>query len=571
METSHNAFITYWSGQTPFVAQLCLQQLRAGIMQHDWLKDSDYSEWFNVPSESLEKLQNEFNQEWMKLGQQMLSQEDFTFKDRRFSSENWNNPVFGSLAAFYLLNSDYLQKLVTLLQIENKKDRDRLDYLVEQMIAANAPSNFLVSNPDALKRAFETQGTSLFSGLLHLASDMKEGKLRQSDKGHFEVGKSLAITPGAVVFENELFQLIQYTPAGKTQYTKPLLIVPPAINKYYILDLQPENSLVRHLVEEGHQVFMISWRNFGEEHAHLTWDQAVQDGVISAIRTTRAISGERELNTLGFCIGGTMLTSALAVLAARGDRDIASISLFAAFLDYAETGPISVFVDEKMVAKKERTIGGQNGKYGLFTGEDMGNTFSMLRPNELWWNYNVDKYLKGEKPRPFDLLFWNNDSTNIPGPLYCWYLRHTYLQNDFKSGDLEICGVKLDISAIEAPAYLLATQDDHIVPWHSAYASTEILSGPKRFILGSSGHIAGVINPPAKQRRNYWVNEDLPKSADDWFKGATEHPGSWWTDWFAWLGTHSGKKRPAVAQLGSPEYPPIEDAPGRYVRETSRA
>lgn len=570
MDINQHSLHTYWSGQTPFIANLCLQQLRFGLMQHDWFKDCDHSEWFNVPSESLEQLQTEFNQDWMRLGQQMLSQQDFSFQDKRFSSENWNNPVFGSLATFYLLNSNFLLKLLDLLPIDDKKSKERIYYLVEQMIAANAPSNFLLSNPDALKRAFETQGISLVSGLLHLASDLQEGKLRQSDKGHFEVGKSLAITPGEVVFENELFQLIQYKPIGKTQYKKPLLIVPPAINKYYILDLQPENSLVRHLLEQGHQVFVISWRNFGQQQAHLTWDKIVQDGVISALRVTRAISGERLLNTMGFCIGGTLLSCALAVLAARGDRDIASITLFATFLDYQDTGPINVFIDEKMVAEKERTIGGQDGKFGLFTGEDMGNTFSLLRPNELWWNYNVDKYLKGEKPRAFDLLFWNNDSTNMPGPMYCWYLRHTYLQNDLKSGELDLCGVKLDLSTIDTPAYILGTQDDHIVPWRSAYASTAILNGPKRFVLGASGHIAGVINPPAKKRRNYWVNEALSKSPDTWFKSAKEHPGSWWTDWFAWLDKHSGEKCPAVTDMGSAEYPPIEAAPGRYVLEKSK-
>lgn len=570
MDINQHSLHTYWSGQTPFIANLCLQQLRFGLMQHDWFKDCDHSEWFNVPSESLEQLQTEFNQDWMKLGQQMLSQQDFSFQDKRFSSENWNNPVFGSLATFYLLNSNFLLKLLDLLPIDDKKSKERIYYLVEQMIAANAPSNFLMSNPDALKRAFETQGVSLVSGLLHLASDLQEGKLRQSDKGHFEVGKSLAITPGEVVFENELFQLIQYKPIGKTQYKKPLLIVPPAINKYYILDLQPENSLVRHLLEQGHQVFLVSWRNFGQQQAHITWDQMVQDGVISAMRVTRAISGERQLNTMGFCIGGTLLSCALAVLAARGDRDIASLTLFATFLDYQDTGPINVFIDEKMVAEKEHTIGGQDGKYGLLTGEDMGNTFSLLRPNELWCNYNVDKYLKGEKPRAFDLLFWNNDSTNMPGPMYCWYLRHTYLQNDLKSGDLNLCGVKLDLSTIDTPAYILGTQDDHIVPWRSAYASTGLLGGPKRFVLGASGHIAGVINPPAKKRRNYWVNETLSKSPDTWFKSAKEHPGSWWTDWFAWLDKHSGEKCPAITDMGSAEYPPIEAAPGRYVLEKSK-
>lgn len=569
MDINQHILNTYWSGQTPFVASLALQQLRLVVAQHDWFKDLDRSEWFNVPSESLEQLQAEFNQDWMALGQKTLNQEDFAFTDRRFSSDNWNNPLFGSLAAFYLLNSEFLLKLVNLLPIKDEKANERLRYLIDQMIAANAPSNFLLSNPDALERLVETQGTSLFSGILHLASDLKEGKMRQSDAAEFEVGTNLAITPGSVVFENELFQLIQYKPLSKTQYQKPVFIVPPIINKYYILDLQPENSLVRHMLEEGHQVFLVSWRNFNEDQAKVTWEQVIQDGVISALRATRAISGERNINTLGFCIGGTLLSCALAVLAARGDNDIASLSLFATFLDFIDIGPIGVFVDEKMVAERERTIGGHDGKYGLFYGKDMGNTFSMLRPDELWWNYNVDKYLKGEKPRAFDLLFWNNDSTNFPGPMYCWYLRHTYLQNDLKSGELDVCGVKLDLSSIKAPAYILGTQDDHIVPWRSAYASTAVLSGPTRFILGSSGHIAGVINPPAKKRRNYWVNEKIVESPDAWFEAAKEQPGSWWTDWFAWLGKHSGEKRPAITEMGSAEYPPIEAAPGRYVLEKS--
>ena len=566
MDNNLQMLNTYLSGQTPFIANLCLQQLRLGIAQHDWFKDCDRSEWFDVPSEALEQLQADFNKDWMALGQQTISQQDFSFEDRRFSSDNWNNPLFGSLAAFYLLNSQFLLKLLDLLPIKDDKVKQRLRYLIEQMIAASAPSNFLLSNPDALERLVETQGTSLFSGFLHLASDLKDGKMRQRDEGQFEVGVDLAITPGSVVFENELFQLIQYKPLSETQYQKPVLIVPPIINKYYILDLQPENSLVRHLLEQGQQVFMISWRNFTEDQAKLTWEHAVQDGVISALRVARAISGERHLNTLGFCIGGTLLGCALAVLAARGDRDIASLSLFATFLDFVDTGPISVFIDEKMVSDRERTLGGQEGKYGLFYGKDMGNTFSLLRPNELWWNYNVDKYLKGEKPRAFDLLFWNNDSTNFPGPMYCWYLRHTYLQNDLKSGEWDMCGVKLDLSTIKTPAYILATQDDHIVPWRSAYASTTILSGPTRFVLGSSGHIAGVVNPPAKQRRNYWVNQKLSKSPDTWFKAAEQKPGSWWNDWFAWLAKHSGEQRPAVSAMGSAEYPPIEDAPGRYVR-----
>jgi polyhydroxyalkanoate synthase len=566
MDNPHT-FNAYWSGQAPFVASLVLQQLRLWMAGNPWFSNYEQSCWFEVPAEQLDRLQNDYQQEWLALSQQLLTLQPFDFSDRRFAGTNWSEPMFGSLAAFYLLNSGYLLKLVALLPIDMEKPRKRLHYLVEQTVAASAPSNFLSSNPDALQKLVETGGASLFTGLLHLLGDIREGKLRQCDAGEFEVGVNLAITPGEVVFENDIFQLIQYRPLTETQYRTPLFVVPPAINKYYILDLRPENSLVRHLLEEGHPVFMMSWRNFGQEQSSLSMDHLIQDGVIAALRVVRAISGERQLNCVGFCIGGTMLTSALAVLAARGDRDIASLSLLATFLDYLDTGQIDVFIDEEMVSYRERTIGGQGGPTGLFRGEDMGNTFSLLRPNELWWNYHVDKYLKGQKPPALDLLFWNNDSTNLPGPMYCWYLRHTYLQNDLKSGELESCGVKLDLRSIEAPAYILGTQDDHIVPWHSAYASTALLSGRCRFVLGASGHIAGVLNPPAKNKRQYWTNEETPANPDDWFASAKQHPGSWWTDWFTWLASHGGERQPAAGQVGSAEYPSLEPAPGRYVRK----
>lgn len=563
MET--NTFNSYWSGQAPFVASLSLQQLRLWLAQHPWFSDYDQSAWFEIPAEQLQRLQDDYQQECALLTQRLFTAQPFDFSDPRFASGNWSEPLFGAIAAAYLLNSSFLTRLVALLPIEPDKPRRRVQYLVEQALAASAPSNFLASNPDALKQLVETAGTSLYTGILHLLGDIREGKLRQCDDGEFEVGTTLAITPGEVVYENAIFQLIQYYPRGDSQYQTPLFIVPPVINKYYILDLRPENSLVRHLVEQGHSVFMMSWRNFTQEQAGLSWDDLIQDGVISALRVTRAISGVRRLGCLGFCIGGTLLSSALAVLADRGDRDIASLSLLATFLDYVDTGPIDVFVDEQLVAYRERTIGGQNGAVGLFRGEDMGNTFSLLRPNELWWNYHVDKYLKGKKPRALDLLYWNNDSTNLPGPMYCWYLRHTYLQNDLKSGQLEICGNRLDLSQIEAPAYFLGTKEDHIVPWRSAYAGTALLSGPCRFVLGASGHIAGVINPPAQNKRHYWTCDSTPADPDEWFSNAEQHPGSWWNDWFDWLARHSGARQAAKPQLGSSEYPPLESAPGRYV------
>ena len=566
MDNHAYSFNTYWSGQAPFVACLALQQLRQWMAQTPWFNNFDQSGWFDVAPEQLDRLQIDYQQEWLALGKQLLAQQPFDFSDRRFASSNWHEPIFGSLAAFYLLNSRYMLKLVALLPIDVEKPRKRLNYLIEQAIAACAPSNFLPSNPDALQQLAETGGASLFTGALHLLDDLREGKLRQCDASAFEVGVDLAVTPGDVVFENDIFQLIQYRPLSETQFRTPLFIVPPAINKYYILDLRPENSVVRHLLQAGHPVFLMSWRNFGQEQSSLGIDDLIQDGVISALRVTRAISGERHLNCLGFCIGGTLLATALAVLAARGDHDIASLSLLATFLDYQDTGQIDVFIDEQMVAYRERTIGGQGGPTGLFRGEDMGNTFSLLRPNELWWNYHVDKYLKGQKPSALDLLFWNNDSTNLPGPMYCWYLRHTYLQNDLKSGELGLCGVKLDLRNVAAPAYILGTQDDHIVPWRSAYASTALLGGPCRFVLGASGHIAGVINPPARGKRHYWSHEQTPQDADQWFAQAEQHAGSWWNDWFAWLAARAGERQPAPAVSGSAEYPPLEPAPGRYVR-----
>jgi polyhydroxyalkanoate synthase len=567
MDNNAHTFNTFWSGQVPFIASFAVQQLRLWVSSNPWFTGQDYNEWFDLPRGTLDSLQSDYQQQWGELGQQLLTGQPFSFDDRRFASGNWSQPLFGSLAAFYLLNAGFLLKLLDTLAIPDKKPRQRLLYLVEQAIAAGAPSNFLASNPDALQRVVDTQGSSLLTGLLHLASDLQEGKMRQCDAGAFKVGVDLANTPGEVVFENELFQLIQYYPQSETQYRRPVFVVPPSINKYYILDLRPDNSMVAHLLKQGHPVFLMSWRNFDQEHAGTTWDDLIETGIIKGLQVTREISGDQRPNCVGFCIGGTLLSSALAVLAARGDREIGSVSLLTTFLDYLDTGPIDIFVDEQLVAYRERTIGGQDGPIGLFKGEDMGNTFSLLRPNDLWWNYNVDKYLKGQKPIPLDLLFWNNDSTNLPGPMYCWYLRHTYLQNDLKSGELDCCGVKLDLRAIDAPAYILATHDDHIVPWRSAYASTELLSGTKRFVLGASGHIAGVINPPAKEKRHYWTNNRVTKNPETWFKNAQQHSGSWWNDWFVWLAEQSGERQPSVLHTGNAQYPPIESAPGRYVMQ----
>ena len=560
-------FSAFFSANLPFVARAALEQLRVWVRHNPWFQGKHSDAWFEVESATLDRLQAEYNSEWTQLGMQLMTQQPFAFTDARFSGSAWGQPLFGSLAALYLLNSRFLMRLLDELPIESGKMRQRLTFLVEQLIAAGAPSNYLNSNPEALEHLVESRGASLFSGMLHLFSDLHEGKLRHCDSAAFEVGVNLATTPGSVVYQNPLIQLIQYAPLSDTQHKRPLLIVPPAINKYYILDLQPESSFVRHALEQGHPVFLVSWRNADESVAEAGWDDYLEKGIIEAIKVTQAISGSEQLNMLGYCVGGTLLSCGLSVLAARGEKPAASLTLLVTLLDFEDAGVLNVFVDEEIVSYRERTIGGKNGQYGLFRGEDMGNTFSLLRPNELWWNYGVEKYLKGQKPRALDLLYWNNDSTHLPGPMYCWYMRHTYLQNDLKSGTLQCCGETLDLGRLDMPTYLVGTREDHIVPWRGAYASTRQLKGPKRFILGASGHIAGIINPPVKKKRSYWTNAELPGDPDNWLARAEEHPGSWWNDWTGWLAELAGPRGTPVATLGSEQYPVLEAAPGQYVKQ----
>jgi polyhydroxyalkanoate synthase len=528
-----------------------------------------------IPSERLQKLQSDYSREAMQLIQQAA---DTTpkipeLKDRRFSAEAWSaTPAYAFTAAWYLLNARYLQELVEALDTEPKV-RERIRFAVQQWTAAASPSNFFALNPEAQTTLLESRGESLRQGVTNLLSDLQRGKISQTDESRFVVGENLANTEGSVVFENDLIQLIQYKPRTASVRERPLLIVPPCINKFYILDLQPENSLVAHGLESGHQVFLISWRNADASIAHKTWDDYTDEGVLTAIDTVRKISGREQINTLGFCVGGTMLATALAVAAARGEHPAASMTLLTAMLDFSDTGVLDVFVDEAHVQMREQTIGGKNGTQpGLMRGIEFANAFSFLRPNDLVWNYVVDNYLKGRTPTPFDLLYWNSDSTSLPGPMYVWYLRNTYLENRLReANELTVCGEKVDLSLIDVPTFIYGSREDHIVPWHTAYASVPLLSGPLEFVLGASGHIAGVINPPAKNKRNYWVlqteDKSLPENPDDWFEQATEVPGSWWPEWTRWLDQYGGKKVKARAGAGSADYPVIEPAPGRYVMQ----
>jgi polyhydroxyalkanoate synthase len=445
------------------------------------------------------------------------------------------------------------------------KTRARIHFAVEQLTAAAAPSNFFVLNAEAQEKAIKTQGVSLAKGIANLIHDLRQGHVSMTDESIFEVGKNVATTEGAVVFENELFQLIEYKPLSAKVYEKPLLLIPPNINKFYILDLQPENSLIRYVVGQGHRTFVVSWRNPDESLSSKSWDDYIEDAAIKAIAVTQDITGAKTINALGFCVGGTILGTALAVLAARGQKPVASATFLTSFLDFSDTGVLDVFIDEAFVQYREQEM----GQGGLMKGPDLASTFSFLRPNDLVWNYVVGNYLKGETPPPFDLLYWNSDSTNLPGPFYCWYLRNTYLENNLvKPGKALVCGQKIDLRKVALPVYIYGSREDHIVPIGGAYASTQVLPGKKRFVMGASGHIAGVINPPAQHKRSHWIRTDgkLPKTHAQWFAGATEHAGSWWPDWSQWLKAQAGKQIASPKHYGRGKYKVIEAAPGRYVK-----
>ncbi len=472
---------------------------------------------------------------------------------------------FAFLRDAHALNARFLQSAADLAEID-EKSRGQLRFFLRQYADALAPANFLATNPEAMQLALSTQGESLKRGVANLLEDIAKGRISTVDESAFEVGRNLATSPGAVVYENALIQLIQYQPVTDKVYARPLLIVPPCINKFYILDLQPESSLVRYAVENGHTVFIVSWRNPDASLGKLTWDDYIECGPLAAIDAVRRISGQPRINTLGFCVGGTILATALAVLAARGDRVAASLNLLATLLDFAEAGEIGCFVDEASVQAREASLAGG----GLVAGRELATVFSALRDNDLIWSYVVNNYLKGTPPAAFDILYWNADSTNLPGPMFCWYVRNLYLANRLREPKaLTVCGAPIDLRSIDVPTTIVATREDHIVPWRSAYASTQLLAHGPRFILGASGHIAGIVNPPANRRRSYWTNAaaSMPATADDWLAGALEQKGSWWGDWMAWLGGHAGKRVQAPASLGAKGFAPIEPAPGRYVKE----
>ena len=483
--------------------------------------------------------------------------------DKRFKDDAWHDqPYYELLRQSYLLGSKQLHDFVDGAQVD-ARTKLQLRFYARQFIDAMSPANFPATNPEVIRKAIETRSASLTDGMKNLIDDIQKGRITRVDETAFEVGRNLAVTPGTVVFENELIQLIQYAPHGSEVEKTPLLFVPPCINKYYLLDLGAGNSLVEYAVAQGHQVFLISWRSAVPETGHLKWDDYLEMGPLKAIDVVREITGEERIHSLGFCVGGTILSCAAAVLAAKQQDKLATITLLTTMLDFSDTGEIGLLIDAASVAMREATI----GKGGILPGKELAFTFGTLRANDLIWRYVVDSYLKGATPDAFDLLYWDSDSVSLPGPMYCWYTRNTYLENNIKDpGKTTQCGVSIDLSKVIVPVYLLASREDHIVPWKSAFRSKDLIGGEARFVLAASGHVAGVINPPARNKRSHWLNNNLESDSQGWYDAAQEQPGSWWPDWDAWMKRHSTGTIPAPTQPGNSQYPMIEPAPGRYVK-----
>jgi len=483
--------------------------------------------------------------------------------DKRFKDEAWREvPYYDLLKQSYLLSSKQLKDFVEQAQVD-EKSKLQLRFFARQFIDAMSPSNFPLTNPAVIRTAIKSRSASLIAGMQNFIDDVQKGRITRVDEAAFEVGGNLAVTPGSVIFENELIQLIQYTPKTEDVERTPLLIVPPCINKYYLLDLGKENSFVEYAVAQGHQVFLISWRSAVAETQHLTWDDYLKLGPLQAIDIVREVAGVDKIHSLGFCVGGTILSCAAGVLAANRTDKLASITLLTTMLDFSDSGDIGLLIDEASIALREATI----GQGGILPGKELAFTFGTLRANDLIWRYVVDSYLKGATPEAFDLLYWDSDSVSLPGPMYCWYTRNTYLENKIKDrGKSTQCGVPIDLSSVKAPLYILASREDHIVPWKSAFRSKDIMGTSPRFVLAASGHVAGVINPPAKNKRSYWLNDDLDCDATDWLAGAKERTGSWWPNWDDWLKRHSSGTVRAPKEAGNVNYPLSEPAPGRYVR-----
>ncbi len=488
--------------------------------------------------------------------------------DRRFKDDAWrDNQVFDFIKQSYLLTSRWMQSTVGSVEGLDTKTKRKVDFFTKQYVDALAPTNFAMTNPEVLRTVAETKGENLVKGLERLLADLEKGKGRlrvsMTDETAFQVGGNVAATPGKVVFQNRMFQLIQYTPTTAEVHEVPIVIMPPWINKFYILDLRERNSLVKWLTDQGYTTFMVSWVNPDETMAETSFEDYMLEGAIAAKDAVLAATGSKKTHMVGYCIGGTLLASTLAYLKAKGDDTVASATYFVTMLDFKEAGDLGVFIDEEQVKGLEKRM---DEAGGFLDAADMATTFNLLRSNDLIWSFVISNYLLGKEPFPFDLLYWNSDSTRMPKAMHSFYLRNMYLENNMiKPGGIKLDGVPIDLSTVNVPAYMISAREDHIAPWTSTYAGTKLLGGNIRFVLSGSGHIAGVVNPPSANKYNYWTNDKKAKTPEDWLKSAKEHAGSWWTDWDAWLAPQSGAKVQARPP-GKGKLKAIEDAPGSYVK-----
>jgi polyhydroxyalkanoate synthase len=516
-------------------------------------------------------LWNDYMTLWQRSAQRFLGGDaepviEAASEDRRFRDKAWNeNTLFDFIKQSYLLTARCLQSAVNNVEGLDERTARKVDFYTRQFVDAIAPTNFVMTNPEVLRATIESRGENLVHGLKNLLDDLERGKGRlaitMTDMAAFKIGENVGTTPGKVVYQNELIQLLQYAPTTVKVKRRPLLIIPPWINKFYILDLRPRNSFIRWAVEQGHTVFVISWVNPDERLAQKSLEDYMREGLLAALDAMEQATGEREANVIGYCLGGTLLAATLAYMTAKRDRRIKSATFFVTMVDFAEAGELSVFIDEEQLHALEERM----EKKGYLEARDMHTTFNMLRANDLIWSFVVSNYLLGKSPLPFDLLYWNADSTRMPAAMHSFYLRKMYQENLLaRPGGITLGGVPIDLRKVKVPAFLLSTREDHIAPWRSTYAATQLYSGPVKFVLSASGHIAGVVNPPGG-KYGHWENDANPPTAEEWLAGATQHPDSWWPVWERWIAKYAGGEVPA-RQPGDGKLAPIEDAPGLYVR-----
>jgi polyhydroxyalkanoate synthase subunit PhaC len=493
--------------------------------------------------------------------------------DNRFRDGEWqSNFLFDYAKQSYLIAARHIHDAVASVEGLPEEERKKVNFFTRQYIDALSPSNFALTNPQVLRETMSSGGQNLVKGLNNLLADIERGggelRVRMSDENAFKVGVNVATAPGKVVFQSDLMQLLQYAPSTQEVFRRPLLVVPPWINKYYILDLREKNSFIRWAVSQGHSVFVVSWVNPDGRYAAKGFEDYMREGTLAALGAVEKATGVGEINVIGYCLGGTLLGATLAWMAEKGDRRAASATFFVSLLDFSIPGELGVFIDEPQIENLERRM----NERGYLEGSEMAATFNMLRANDLIWSFVVNNYLLGKDPFPFDLLYWNSDSTRMPAAMHSFYLRNMYLQNRLKDpGGVTLGGVPIDLRKIEAPAYFISTAEDHIAPWKSTYLGARLLSGPVKFVLGGSGHIAGIVNPPAANKYGYWTHAGLPESADEWQAKAEWHEGSWWTDWQEWIAGLNGGERVPARVPGAGGLAAIEDAPGSYVRVRSGA